>query len=258
MKTKHLILGLGLALFGVMSATAGTARTWTDTQGRKVEATFIKLDGETVYIQLANGTMFPLPLNRLIPEDQALAKTLTPAENANAMTAVPTNASAAQAAAKIDQLVAMGLQKGNIKLAETYKKQVAEDAKAGKKTPTPTPLKQNPFLNDEQFVRRVYVDIAGRIPNYDEASAFLKDSASDKRAKLIDKLLESDGYASNTYNYFAEMLRIKDDLDADFLKGFNYSKWVKEQIKANRPWDQMVSDMLTAKGKLWDNGAAGY
>src|SRR6187401_1986915 len=109
MKTKHLILGLGIALFGVMSANAATARIWTDTQGRKVEATFIKLDGETVYIQLANGTMFPLPLNRLIPEDQAIAKTLPPAENANAMTAVPTNASAAQAAAKIDQLVTMGL-----------------------------------------------------------------------------------------------------------------------------------------------------
>ncbi|MEY4484305.1 MAG: hypothetical protein RL693_1757, partial [Verrucomicrobiota bacterium] len=258
MKTKHLILGLGIALFGVMSASAATARIWTDTQGRKVEATFIKLDGETVYIQLANGTMFPLPLNRLIPEDQAIAKTLTPAENANAMTAVPTNASAAQAAAKIDQLVVMGLQKGNIKLAEAYKKQVAEDAKAGKQTPAPTPLKQNPFLNDEQFVRRVYVDIAGRIPNYEEASAFLKDGASDKRAKLIDKLLESDGYVSSTFNYFAEMLRMRNESDVQYVSGLPYIQWMKDQIRTNRPWDQMVYEMVTAKGKVWNNGAAGY
>lgn len=259
MKTNHLLLGLGVALFGVMSVSAATTRVWTDSQGRKVEATFIKLDGDTVYIQLANGTVFPLPMNRLSPEDQAIAKTLQPAENANAMMAVPTNASAAQAAAKIDQLVLMGLQKGNIKMAEAAKKEAVEAQKAGRTVKPFEPVQPNPLMTDEQFVRRVYLDIAGRIPNYDETMAFLKDSAADKRAKLIDKLLDSDGYVSNTYNYFAEMLRIKDRLEgADFVRGTPYIQWMKDQVKANAPWDKVVYEMITADGKAWHNGATGY
>ncbi|WP_009960472.1 DUF1549 domain-containing protein [Verrucomicrobium spinosum] len=260
MKTNTLLLGLGVAaLFGTMTVSAATTRVWTDSQGRKVEATFVKLDGDTVYIQLANGTVFPLPLNKLAAEDQQIAKTLPPAENANAMMAVPTNASAAQAAAKIDQLVEMGLQKGNIKMAEAHKKQAVEDMKAGKQAKPFQPVGPNPLMSDEQFVRRVYLDVAGRIPNYEETMAFLKDNAADKRAKLIDKLLESDGFSSNMYNYLAEMLRIKDRLDgADFVRGTPYIQWMKDEIKKNEGWDQIVYKMITADGKAWDNGATGY
>ncbi|HSJ03633.1 MAG TPA: DUF1549 domain-containing protein, partial [Verrucomicrobium sp.] len=259
MKTKNLLLGLGVAMFGVITASATTTRVWTDSQGRKVEATFVKLDGDTVYIQLANGTVFPLPLAKLAAEDQQIAQTLPPAENANAMMAVPTNASAAQAAAKIDQLVEMGLQKGNIKNAETAKKAALEAQKAGKQPKPFAATTVNPLMSDEQFVRRVFLDIAGRIPNYDETMEFLKSGAADKRAKLIDKLLESDGYTSNTFNYLAEMLRIKDRLDgADFVRGTPYIQWMKDQIKANAPWDQIVYQMITADGKAWHNGATGY
>ncbi len=260
MKTKHLLLGVCIITLGVLQASAAS-RVWTDSQGRKVEASFIKLEGDIVYIQLANGQVYPLPLARLSPEDQAAAKTLPPAENANAMTSVPTNASAKQAAQKIDQIVESGIIKANPKLAEAYKKEAEEMMKGGKTPPPFVPLKPNPLMSDEQFVRRVYVDIAGRIPNYAEVTEFLKAANTDKsaRAKLIDKLLDSDGYTSNTYNYFAEMLRIKDRFDgADFVRGLPYIQWLKEQVKANVTWDKMVYDMLTADGKVWHNGAAGY
>ncbi|WP_232289512.1 DUF1549 domain-containing protein [Verrucomicrobium spinosum] len=256
---KHLLLGLGMAMFGVMTAQAAAARVWTDSQGRKVEAAFVKLDGDTVYIQLANGTVFPLPLARLSPADQEAARTLTPAENANALLSVPTNASVAQAAAKIDQLVEIGLQKGNIKLAEQARKKALEDQKSGVKPKPHVAVPPNPLMTDEQFVRRVYLDIAGRIPNFDEATAFLKDASAEKRAKLIDTLLASDGYASHLYNYFAEMLRIKEGLEtADYVTGTPYIQWMKDQIKANTTWDKMVYDMITADGKAWNNGATGY
>jgi len=258
MKTKHLLLGFSIAMIGTMTATAATSRVWTDAQGRKVEATFIKLEGETITIQLANGTIYSLPVTKFSPEDQQIAKTLTPAENANALMAVPTNASAAQAAAKIDQLVEMGIAKANPKLAESAKKEAAEMVKAGKQPAPFVPLKPNPLMSDEQFVRRVYVDIAGRIPNFDETTDFLKNGGADKRAKLIDKLLESDGYVSSTYNYFSEMLRIKDKFDADFVRGLPYIQWVKDQIKNNVGWDKIVYEMLTADGKVWHNGATGY
>ena len=256
---KYLLTGFGALALGAVTASAAVTRTWTDAQGRKVEAAFIKLDGDTIYIQTADGSVHPLPLSRFSAEDQAAAKSMTPAEDANVLAQVPTNATAAQAAAKIDQLVAMGLQKGNMKLAEAWKKQVAEDTKKGVKTPTPTPLKPNPPCTDEQFIRRVYLDIVGRIPNYEETTAFIKSNSSTKRAELIDKLLASDGYVSNTYNYFADMLRIKDKFDgADFVRGLPYTQWVKEQIATNQPWDKIAYEMITANGKVWNNGAAGY
>ena len=244
MKTsKHLLIGLGAIVLGMMPALADVTRTFTDSQGRKLEATFIKLEGETVYIQIpATGQTFALPLSRLSPEDQAAVKTLPPAANAAAMTSVATDAKAEEAAKKIDQLVLLGLQKQG--------------------------LQPNPLMSDEQFVRRVYLDIAGRIPNYQETTEFIKSTASDKsaRAKLIDKLLGArgeappDGYVSNMYNYFADMLRIKErgEGGANQVRGLSYIQWLKEQMHSNTAYDKMVHGMLTATGKVWENGATGY
>jgi len=260
MKNKLALFGLCAFACGVMTASAATSRVWTDTSGRKVEATFIKLEGDTVYIQLATGQVFPLPLAKLSPEDQQIAKTLPPAENASAMLSVPTNASAAQAAAKIDQLVQQGLAVANQKLGQTYQQQLAKDPK----TPKPAALKANAPMSDEQFVRRAYLDIAGRIPSYQETTDFLKNGAADKRMKLIDTLLDSDGYVSHTFNYFAEMLRMIDRFDGNggYVRGLPYIQWFKEQIKLDQQgktsWDKIVYAMLTADGKAWTNPATGY
>jgi len=232
---KHLVLALSVIC--VTSAYADTTRVFHDTQGRPLEATFVKLEGDTVYLQVvATGQTVGVPITRLSAEDQAAVKTLQPAANANAMTSVATNASAAEAANKIDQLVAMGLAQHGIK--------------------------PNPLMSDEQFVRRVYLDIAGRIPSFEETSAFLAKAGKDKtaRAQLIDDLLASEGYVSNMYNYFAEMLRVKDRMDggAVGVRGLPYIQWIKDQLKENVSWDKMVTAMLTADGKIWENGAAGY
>ncbi|MEM7601499.1 MAG: DUF1549 domain-containing protein, partial [Verrucomicrobiota bacterium] len=68
-------------------------------------------------------------------------------------------------------------------------------------------LKPNPASSDSVFVRRIYLDAAGRIPTAEETRAFLNDSSQDKRAQLIDKLLVSDGYRSHQFNWLADMLR---------------------------------------------------
>lgn len=250
--TQTLLAGLFAAGLCVGSAYA-EARTWTDVQGRQVNANFVRIEGENIVLQTADGALHQFPLTRLSAEDQAIAKAAKPAETAPAMESAPTmlaNATVAQAAAKVDQLVASGLIKAN-----------PERAKAGK----PPISKFNPMANDEQFVRRAYLDIAGRIPNYDEASAFIKNSDPAKRAQLIDMLLDSEGYKTHLYNYFAEMLRVKTDFETDNVRGTPYIGWLKEQIAKNRPWNEMVYDMITATGKMWDkkpdgtyNGAAGY
>ena len=231
--------GLMLSASALRAEEAPTTRIWTDVKGRQIEATFVTLlDGDKISIQTKDGIMHTLPLASLSAQDQQIAKTLKPMDGAF----IPTNAAAASASGKIDQLVALGLMRENAKLT-----------KEGKQ-----PIKMNPLTSDEQFVRRVYLDIAGRIPNYEETSSFLNSRSATKRAELIDKLLESDGYTSHMYNYFADMLRIKDQVDNRLLKGLPYIKWLKDSVAANKGWDKMTYELMTAEGKLWNNGAAGY
>ena len=112
-------------------------------------------------------------------------------------------------------------------------------------------------LNDAQFVRRIYLEIAGRIPTFDETVRFLDSKSGTKRADLIDDLLESPDYVSHTYNFWADILRLAERPQKDvFFEP--YLDWVKRSIAANRPFDEWVHEMLTADGKIWENPATGY
>lgn len=116
----------------------------------------------------------------------------------------------------------------------------------------------NPMTSDEQFVRRIYLDITGTIPTLKDVRLFLANNDSQKRSKLIDNLLSQEGYASNFYNYWSDILRLKDGNIANNVPGRPYSEWVKECLEKNKPYDKFVYEMLTAEGKIWDNPAAGY
>lgn len=252
--SKALILGFGCLSLGLASVkaeeAAATSRMWTDTKGRQLEATFIGIDGPNITLETAKG-MISIPLAILSPEDQAFAKTATPSDKP---TYIPVNASVGQAAKAIDDLVVKGL----LRARDIITKQNAAATQASDRRELPKP---NPLMSDEQFVRRLYLDVVGRIPNYDEAKSFLTDGSPTKRAKLIETLLNDKGYSAHMYNYFAEMLRVKDRLEQDNLRGVPYINWLQKQVEANAPWDKMVYAMLTAEGKMWDKengGAAGY
>ncbi len=118
-------------------------------------------------------------------------------------------------------------------------------------------LKPNPIAPDEVFLRRVYVDVAGRIPTLDEAKAFLSSQEPNKRMKLIDQLLGSDGYASNYYNYFADILRLLTK-GRDGIAGQAYGDWLKTSLRENKRYDVMVKELLTTDGAAWDSGAIGF
>lgn len=245
MKTsKTLLTSVCCAVIGVgaiQAASAPASRLWTDTKGRQVEATFQGLDGDNIILLTKDGANHRFPLTNLSAEDQQFAQKLaatTPAQP------VAINSSIAQAAANIDRLVAKGI----------VTKYNAERAKKG----LPALTSYNPLTSDEQFVRRVYLDVIGRIPNLDETLAFLEDKTPTKRAKLIDMLLDSEGYAAHMYNYVADMLRIRDRFDGSQVRGTPYINWMKEQIAKNRPWNELVNELLTAKGKMWEDPATGY
>jgi hypothetical protein len=117
-------------------------------------------------------------------------------------------------------------------------------------------IQPNKQSDDFVFVRRVYLDVAGRIPTDVEARDFLNDKDPEKRRKLIDQLLVSDGYRSHLFNWMADLLRHRGKLRRS---NFNhYERWLKDQIAQNTPWNDMVYAMLTAEGTLANSGPTGY
>ena len=118
-------------------------------------------------------------------------------------------------------------------------------------------LQPNPPASDIQFVRRVYLDVIGRIPTSGELQHFLAETSKDRRAKLIDQLLKSPGHESHMFNWLGDMLRVKDDYYR-IGKTYTFHTWLKSQLRENRPWDEIVYDMLTAEGRLGENGATAY
>ena len=120
-------------------------------------------------------------------------------------------------------------------------------------------VEPNPSIDDTTFVRRVHLDIIGRNPTAAEAAKFLTASDPDKRARLIDSLLDSPGYASHQFNFWADILRITTRMQGQGIEnGISYTNWVKQAIASNMPYDQFVRDLITARGIIDENGAVGF
>jgi hypothetical protein len=117
--------------------------------------------------------------------------------------------------------------------------------------------KPNAPLADDLWCRRVYLDLVGRIPTLEEMSAFLRSSAPDKRARLIEALLASNGHVSTMFNYWCDTLRARDQL-ADRVRGDFYLHFIKESIRTNKPYDQWVRELVSPEGPMDKAPAAGY
>lgn len=116
---------------------------------------------------------------------------------------------------------------------------------------------RNATASDEVFLRRVYLDAIGRIPTLTESQAFLNSEDSSKRAKLIERLLASEGFVSHMFNWKANQLRLK-PRGIQGQPGWAYDQWLKESIRSGTKYDMFVSELITAKGYLWTNGATGF
>ncbi len=113
------------------------------------------------------------------------------------------------------------------------------------------PPSQN--ADDATFIRRVTVDIAGRLPTTSELESFLAESTSSKRELLIDRLLASSEYADYFANKWAALLRNK-RTDPKYTVGtFAFHDWVRDSLMENKPFDQMVREILTASGEISEN-----
>jgi hypothetical protein len=118
-------------------------------------------------------------------------------------------------------------------------------------------VQPSPRADDAEFLRRVYLDLTGRIPTAEKAAAFLDDRDPGKRAKLIDELLASPDYGRHQADIWQALLlpRTSDNRRVQFPP---MAAWLEEQFNRNRPWDALVRDLVTASGKQDENGAVTY
>lgn len=119
-------------------------------------------------------------------------------------------------------------------------------------------IKPNALVDDATFLRRVYLTVVGRIPTLEEARAFHASQMPDKRAKLIDTLLASEGYVQNFFNYWADVLRAQSQGVAGSTTAQNYLNYLRMALRENKPWDQMARELVSSEGSCFDNGAIGY
>ncbi len=114
-----------------------------------------------------------------------------------------------------------------------------------------------PLAHENIWLRRVYLDLVGRIPTVPEVLRFRKAPEPDKRARLVDELLSSNGHVSHMFNYWCDLLRAKDEL-AEGVKGDFYLAWIKQSIRDNKPYDQWTRELISPEGYGWRAPAAGY
>ena len=111
--------------------------------------------------------------------------------------------------------------------------------------------------SDDEYLRRVYLDLLGRIPSVNEAKAFLHSKEADRRGKLVEYLLNHEDYPKNFGTQWTILL-IGRGNQGRMVDRAALSSWLRKQFAANRPWNEVVYDLVTATGSNKDNGAVNF
>jgi hypothetical protein len=119
-------------------------------------------------------------------------------------------------------------------------------------------------INDYEFIRRVSLDLTGRVPVYDRVLSFVADRSADKRSKLVEELLASPVWIDK-WTYFlgdrlkntAVMRSTNTNRQANGREAFN--KWIRESLAEGKGYDQMTRELIAAKGSnSFENGAINW
>jgi hypothetical protein len=110
-------------------------------------------------------------------------------------------------------------------------------------------LTPSDVCSDEDFIRRASIDITGTLPTIEEVDAFLADGSPEKRARLVDELLERPEYASTFAIKWADILRNKRGGNATYQRStYRFYDWIRRQIDQNTPFDEFTRQILAASG----------
>ena len=115
-------------------------------------------------------------------------------------------------------------------------------------------------VSENLYLRRLYLSLIGRIPSVKEVEAFRGLPTATRWDELMDSLIDSPGYDSHMFNFWADLLRLKENLPGLSQAGIPYIAWIKEQIRNNTPYNKMVYDMIVSQGDTWNenHGATGF
>lgn len=120
----------------------------------------------------------------------------------------------------------------------------------------------SPLGSDSEFLRRVTIDLIGRIPKSDELIAFADDTAPGKRDRAIERLLASDDFNDRWTLWFGDLVQNVQsaaDVGQGVFRGRTpYFLWIRNSIAARKPYDVMVRELLTSKGEQLTSPAANY
>ncbi len=122
-------------------------------------------------------------------------------------------------------------------------------------------IRPAPMSTDEEFLRRVTIDLTGQIPDPATVQAFLADKSADKRTKTIDALLASDAFNDRWTMWFGDLVQnVQVSANSrEFPQGRNaYYNYIHDSIKASKPYDQMVRELLGGMGDSFLTGVPNF
>ncbi|MEQ8791353.1 MAG: DUF1549 domain-containing protein [Pirellulaceae bacterium] len=113
------------------------------------------------------------------------------------------------------------------------------------------------LCDDTTFIRRVYLDVIGTMPRREQIESFTASTDENKRAKLIDQLLERGEYVDHWATKWGDLLRVHRRYVGD--KGlWTFWGWLRQSMRENKPADELTRELLTSTGSLYSNGATAY
>ncbi len=155
----------------------------------------------------------------------------------------PPDAEARAAAARLDAA-----------LTRALAVQQALEQKSSRPPVTPTSI--SPVADDATFLRRLSVDLLGRLPTATELKAFLTDARPDKRERAISSFQAQSAAADQRFLRMADALRVKDEVMGNSQQP--YIDWLRQSFREDRPLPEILTDLLTAEGTLAQNPATGF
>ncbi len=113
-------------------------------------------------------------------------------------------------------------------------------------------IEPSPICSDEDFIRRVTLDIVGRLPTEEQWHTFMLDDNPNKRSELIDQLLQEKEFSEIWAMKWAQLLMVKSTPQVSYKAAFLYNNWLVNQFASEVPIDQIVRELLTAQGGVFD------
>ena len=119
-------------------------------------------------------------------------------------------------------------------------------------------IQPSELCTDEEFLRRVSLDVVGVLPTVEEYHQFMNDPDPKKRDKLVDDLLGRKEFVELWVMKWAELLQVRTTQQIAYKPMLRYYNWIQERIASNMPMDQMVQELLGASGGTFENAATNY